>query len=146
MKILLLSDSHQSSIAFDFSKYDFIIHCGDYGTSLDTLKENQILYVRGNCDTIGPEALELKFASKKIFVTHGHLENVKFTLNRLLYKALEKNCQVCMFGHTHQQVCFIEEDILFLNPGSYPESYIEIDDETITLHQRNSIKNISYRW
>ncbi|MDE7162051.1 MAG: metallophosphoesterase [Anaeroplasmataceae bacterium] len=146
MKILVLSDTHSNEIRLDLKKYDFVIHCGDYGKSIDPHTQRDILFVKGNCDIYGPDLLELSIASKKVFVTHGYMENVKYGFDRLIYKALEKNCQICMFGHTHMQVCFLEEGILFLNPGSYPEGYIEIFDEEIVLHQKNTIKKISYRW
>ncbi|MDE6408235.1 MAG: YfcE family phosphodiesterase [Anaeroplasmataceae bacterium] len=147
MKILVLSDSHHSSIDnLDFYEYDAVIHCGDYGNSLSTLTKNNVFFVKGNCDAYGEDALFLRIFGKKIFVTHGHMENVKYGLDRLIYKSLENKVQITLFGHTHQQVCFVEEDILFLNPGSYPNGYIEITEDEIKLFCNREVKSVLYRW
>lgn len=147
MKILVLSDSHSSNICLDKKqKYDAIIHCGDYGLSYKVLKNNKIYFVKGNCDSKGPEEVLTKLFNKRVLVTHGHKENVKYGLQSLLYKAMQEEVDVCFFGHTHQQICFIENDILFINPGSYPDSYVVMDDEQITLFNKFSIKKISYKW
>lgn len=147
MKILVLSDSHHTLLdPLDFKKYDAVIHCGDYGNSLFHLKQNQVFFVRGNCDFYGEDYLFFELYGKKIFVTHGHRENVKYALDRLIYKSLEMGANLTLFGHTHEQVCFQEEGILFLNPGSFPTGYIEITDEEIHLYQNDKIKNIQYRW
>lgn len=146
MKIAVISDSHSHKLTLDYSKYDYVIHCGDYGDSKIELLQNQVLYVRGNCDFFGPQLRIETIFSRKVLITHGSNESVKFTMNRLYYKAVEQNCSVCMFGHTHQQICFVQDGILFLNPGSYPESYIEITDEKIILHHKGETKIIQYRW
>ena len=146
MKILVLSDSHSVKLKIDFSSYDKIIHCGDYGVSKEELMRNDVLYVKGNCDSFGPDFRVETLFSRKVFITHGHRENVKFTMNSLYYRALENGCSVCMFGHTHQQTCFLQDGLLFINPGSYPDSYIEIRDEEITLHYEGETKIIQYRW
>ncbi|MDE7213409.1 MAG: metallophosphoesterase [Anaeroplasmataceae bacterium] len=147
MKILVLSDSHHTLLDnLDFKRYDAIIHCGDYGNSLIPLKNHNVFFVRGNCDSYGEEHLLFELYGKKIFVTHGHKEHVKYGLDHLIYRALEKNVDVTLFGHTHEQVCFKEEGILFLNPGSYPNSYIEITEEEIKLYNNGTVKKVLYRW
>lgn len=147
MKILVLSDSHHTLLDnLDFKKYDAVIHCGDYGNSLLSLEQNQVFFVRGNCDSFGEEYLFFELYGKKIFVTHGHRENVKYGLDRLIYRSIEKGANLTLFGHTHQQMCFQEEGILFLNPGSYPSSYIEINEEEVKLYQNGKVKSIQYRW
>lgn len=147
MKILVLSDSHQFSLTdLEFEKYDAVIHCGDYGNSEEVLVSHHVLYVRGNCDGSGRHQIVENLFGRKIFVAHGYQENVKYGLDRLIYKALEKEVEVCFFGHTHQQMCFIEENILFLNPGSYPNSYIEITEEEIQFYEAEKIKVLKYRW
>ncbi|MDE5856407.1 MAG: YfcE family phosphodiesterase [Anaeroplasmataceae bacterium] len=147
MKILVLSDTHHISIHdLDFKKYDAIIHCGDYGNSLSDLTRNRAFFVKGNCDTFGEETLLLELFGKRIFVTHGYKENVKYGLDRLIYKSLENESNITFFGHTHEQICFVEEGILFLNPGSYPNGYIEITENEIKLYQNGKEKSILYRW
>ena len=56
MKILVISDSHHFSLAsIPFEKYDAILHCGDYGNSLEILKKHAF-YVQGNCDSKGEKS------------------------------------------------------------------------------------------
>ena len=37
----------------------------------------------------------------KIFFTHGHKWGVKYSTDRLFYKAKEIGAQIALFGHTH---------------------------------------------
>lgn len=146
MKILVISDSHHFSLAsIPFEKYDAILHCGDYGNSLEILKKHAF-YVQGNCDSKGEKCLRLSLFGRDIYLTHGDKEQVKYGFDRLIYRALEENVSVCIFGHTHQAVCFEEENILFLNPGAFPNSYIEITENTIYLFQNKTKKAIQFRW
>ena len=132
MRILLISDSHQSKIDIDFSKYDAVIHCGDYGDSLEVLEKNNVHYVRGNCDSYGPKELLLDLFGRKIFITHGHYYDVKETYDRVMYRALELNASVCLFGHTHIPIWRPSEDLLTLNPGAYMDDFrIEITEDYI---------------
>ncbi len=55
---------------------------------------------------------------KKMMVTHGHLFEVKYGLNRIIYEAKEINCDVVLFGHTHNAVADYDEGLFILNPGS----------------------------
>ena len=67
---------------------------------------------------------------KKIFITHGHLYNVKYTLNNLYYAAREKNADIVCFGHTHNPMSEYVDGLYVLNPGSchgYGASYAYID-------------------
>ena len=147
MRILILSDSHQVPLDdLQISKYDAVIHCGDYGKSLPFLLENHIYFVKGNCDTFGKTSEILNLFGRVIFVTHGYLENVKFNLDSLVYRAYEVGASICLFGHTHQMLCFQEENVLFINPGAYPEGFAEITEDEIILHQGSKVKHISYRW
>lgn len=146
MKLLIISDSHRYSLDIDFSKYDYIIHCGDYGSSLELLKTNNALYVKGNCDLDGNDEIALNINNKKVFITHGNKYNVKYDYERLIYRALEVCADIVFFGHTHNQIAFVEEDILFINPGNYPDFYVEIVDNDIILHSNGFEKHINYRW
>lgn len=147
MKLLVLSDNHGTSLKEILaSKYDRVLHCGDYGGSLSELFGVHAAFVRGNCDSYGPSYKRIEIGGKKILVLHGNNENVKYDLNRLIYKALEQEVDVCLFGHTHHQQCFIEQGILFLNPGSYPEGYAEITENCIYLYSSKTVKTIEYKW
>ena len=46
------------------------------------------------------------------------MENVKYQLNTLMYKALEHDCKAAVFGHTHSALIDEAGGIRFINPGS----------------------------
>lgn len=143
MKILVISDSHNNSLDnINFKSYDYIIHCGDYGKGLNILINNNVLFVKGNCDDFGDEELIININNKKIYINHGNSYNVKYSYDRLIYRALELNADIVLFGHTHNQIIFYEENILFINPGNYPMYYVELNDNDIILYNNNIKKYI----
>jgi len=159
MKILVFSDSHsrhQNIIKALALHPDakLILHLGD-GVD-DLLKAmpdtccSETKCVSGNCDIIPlcktkpPSLLCFEAENKKILMCHGHEKNVKYTLNNLIYSALEHEADIVLFGHTHQRYCeYIPPDKLpakrenglyVFNPGSIsfpkdskPSSYGIID-------------------
>lgn len=148
MRILVLSDNHHKKLDFNFNNYDYVIHCGDYGNSLEDLRNNNIYFVKGNCDFYGNNDNTFYIDNKKIYITHGNLYNVKYHYNNLIYRALEVEADICFFGHTHRQDLFIDNKILFINPGSYMDGcYIEINDDYILLYKNNElVKKTKYKW
>ena len=148
MRILVLSDNHLKGLKFNPSNYDAIIHAGDRGNASRALKDYKAFYVCGNCDITGEKSLVFNLFNKKIFLTHGDLYNVKLSLNSLIYAAMEKECDICIYGHTHIPDCFIEEGILFLNPGAYKDGfYAIIGDEKIEIYLNGEVfRTINYRW
>ena len=119
-----------------FDDYDYVIHCGDYGTS----SMKNIIYVKGNCDLMGDKEHLLNINDIKFYITHGDMYNVKYTYQSLYYKAMEVNCRVCLFGHTHKQTYFKENDIIFINPGAYCNGeYCIISDNKITFFSDKKI-------
>ena len=67
-------------------------------------------------------------------------------INNLFYKALESNANIVFFGHTHNPTYFMEKGILFLNPGFYPYSYIEIIDGDIYFIIEQKKMKIKFKW
>jgi putative phosphoesterase len=101
-----------------------VIHLGDHASDADlVLKKHpgiNLTKVRGNCDyapQIPAEAI-ITAEGHKIFLTHGHLQNVKTGYNHLITSAISREADICLFGHTHTPDIFYYENILFLNPGS----------------------------
>ena len=147
MRILVISDSHFSDISkINKSEYDMIIHAGDYGFSKKKLDALGAKYVKGNCDMYGDKHLLFYYQNKKIFVSHGDLENVKFNDLKIVYKALEYRANICIFGHTHKQTVFESDNILFINPGNYPNSYIVITETGLELHTKEGMKFLERKW
>ena len=141
MRILVVSDTHGDLERFDRvlsklekeSPVDMIVHCGDcYEDALNIRMSCGIpvAAVKGNCDHEFSETGFLLLATEAgdFLVTHGHMENVGSSLQRLFYKTLEYGCVGALFGHTHRAVFTELEDpqsddggkILMMNPGSLP--------------------------
>ncbi len=124
----MLSDSHGDltmgkKALLQMGQVDLVLHAGDHyadAVKLSPFTKAQIIGVRGNVEPLreGPEELLLEYEGVRIFLTHGHLYHVKFSLHKLFYKAKEAQTHVVVFGHTHHALKGEEEGILFLNPGS----------------------------
>ena len=69
MRILILSDNHSRTIDFETAEFDVVIHCGDYGRCFNILDEDNILFVKGNCDIHGDEEIYDIIDNKNIFIT-----------------------------------------------------------------------------
>ena len=76
--------------------------------------------VKGNNDFFTNEPYEkiIDLEGIRILLTHGHKNGVDFSLRGLLAKAIDKSCDLVIFGHTHTYTKIKESGILFLNPGS----------------------------
>lgn len=135
MKILVISDSHnyvlnsQIERIMEHGAFDMLIHCGDKYNDAEKfankLNIKIIAQVPGNCDYISDKPLIVHevIEGKKLLITHGHLHNVKSTLDELMIHAKEINADAVIYGHTHCAQNEIIDNILFFNPGStiYPK-------------------------
>ena len=73
-----------------------------------------------------------------MMLTHGHLEYVKFGLEKLKLKAKLNQVDIVIFGHTHERYLMVEENIMFINPGAlgdYQKSYAIYQDGQVTFYQ-----------
>lgn len=140
MKILILSDSHEAKIDLNLSKYDYVFHAGDYGLSYDYLNDNNVYFVRGNCDFYGDkDRLEI-INDKRIYITHGDLYRVKYQLSTIYYRGKETEADLVIFGHTHTPYYSVDDGITFINPGSYSSGrYVEIIDDEIIFYLDNEV-------
>lgn len=128
MRIGVFSDSHGDLTALKRAvdhagSLDFAIHCGDYYEDLvKVFGHTQTPYegVCGNVDFVRHAPLEQQLAlgGLSIYVTHGHLYDVKYDLNRLFYKSLELEVDICLFGHTHIAQVIEKDGLILMNPGS----------------------------
>ncbi len=99
---------------------DAIFHCGDSELPFTAPELQGIYKVRGNCDhdvNFPTEVVE-EIDGKRIFMTHGHLFNVKSSLTSLSYRAREVQADVALFGHSHVLGVELVDEILYVNPGS----------------------------
>lgn len=128
MRIFVVSDTHGRIDDFlkavrYLEKPDFFIHLGDHvedGIKIEKEMNVEAIIVKGNCDYTRefPEEKVLNINGKKILITHGHKQNVKFDTSRLLYAAKEKDVDLVLFGHTHISLFTEKDGIMFMNPGS----------------------------
>ncbi|MEG1416909.1 MAG: metallophosphoesterase [Clostridium sp.] len=133
MRIGIVSDSHGDLYMLNrvmecLEDADIIIHLGDHYEDIIKINEKyskNIIYVAGNNDRLLENGLEEKVITiegTRMFLTHGHKYGVYYDLNKLFYRALELECSLVLFGHTHKQHYEEIENITFFNPGSaaYP--------------------------
>ena len=158
MKILVLSDSH-SSLHFmrrcvEKIKPDAVVHLGDYYDDAEVLQEEYAHIpfhrVPGNCDRnrcplFTKEMLCYDVCGVRLFMTHGHRQQVKMGISLLLMEARKNKAAAALYGHTHIADCHREEDGLWvLNPGSSgygggSAGMIEVKD-----HQIKNCRLITY--
>ncbi|WP_459499243.1 metallophosphoesterase family protein [Bacillus sp. C1] len=126
MRALIVSDSHGSTKELQQLKetyegnVDVMIHCGDSELTPGHPDLQGFRVVKGNCDFYNDFEEETITDVKGIrfFVTHGHLYNIKMSLQKLLYRAKEVQTNIVCFGHSHMLGAEIIDGILFINPGS----------------------------
>ncbi len=139
MRILVMSDSHGE-------KYDpllavkqqpdaaYVIHLGDGEYDLQRCKEKYpdriYIQVKGNCD-FGSQlnAVEtITLGGRKIYITHGYAENVKYGLTNLFYRAKEQAADLVLYGHTHIPRHDYYDEMHVFNPGSIREGRYGVID------------------
>jgi putative phosphoesterase len=128
MRFLVISDTHGKidraiELLEEFKDYDYVIHLGDYykdALRLENVSEVPFISVRGNLD-VGQanenyKILDTEFG--KIYLSHGHIECVKYDTMNIMYKATSLGCKAILYGHTHIPHYECIGDIHLLNPGS----------------------------
>lgn len=131
MKILVLSDSHSAisfmRLAVKSICPHAIIHLGDHYDDGEVIAQENphipVHQVPGNCDRFRcdptlPQFLCYDVCGVRLFMSHGHLHGVKSNPYRLIADACKYGAQVALFGHTHEPVCFQQEGMWILNPGT----------------------------
>lgn len=123
-KILVLSDSHRRNQTIEdiiqLENPDCLIFCGDLLKDLKQLNfDIPVFKVKGNWDyyskTENCKLIEIE--NVKIYITHGHNENVKSGLNNLKQIANAIKPDIVCYGHTHIQSLVSENNITYLNSG-----------------------------
>ncbi|MBB1079853.1 metallophosphoesterase [Limosilactobacillus sp. STM2_1] len=126
MKILVVSDNHREEkiltkiIQQVGDKVDLLVHCGDSELLPDREPMNRFKAVKGNNDYRLPYPTELMInqGTENVFVTHGHLQQVNFSLTPLMLTGEEKGASIICYGHTHQLGVAYDHKMLIVNPGS----------------------------
>ena len=130
MRIGIVSDSHGNIDVFEdmlavpgAAEAELWLHAGDFAPDADVLEEmsgRRVVRVLGNCDFFVDgvhDETVVEVAGHRIFLTHGHLFNVRFDTAMLAAAAREMGADIAVYGHTH---IALEEygDVTVLNPGS----------------------------
>lgn len=133
MKIAVISDSHYNEksiklIQNHLKDIDILLHCGDGAPDVNYIKNffsGEIYAVRGNCDITSEYPIEriIEIEDKKIYITHGHMYNVKSEYNTIFYKGKEVNADIVLFGHTHKAMISNYDNLIIMNPGSIALPY-----------------------
>ncbi|MEK5441614.1 metallophosphoesterase family protein [Fredinandcohnia sp. FSL W7-1320] len=127
MKVLILSDSHGlTKELLDIKErhkndVEFMFHLGDSELSSQSEEMSGFSVVRGNCDFDSnyPNDMIVLLNGLKVYLTHGHLYNVKMSLMNLSYRAREVGASIVCFGHSHIAGTELIDGVLFINPGSF---------------------------
>lgn len=131
MKYLVLSDTHgrvETAVQI-WEKHnreaalDGILHLGDLADDASRISLRlgvPVTGVKGNMDGLGAQPDHRIWDSPygPILLTHGHLQNVKNGLSKLLYRTLELECRAALFGHTHIPCMEYAQGVHLVNPGS----------------------------
>ena len=130
MRIGIVSDSHGNTRVFEdmlavpgAAGAELWLHAGDFAPDADDLEilsGRRVVRVLGNCDLFLDGVYDetvVEAAGHRIFLTHGHLFNVRFDTELLAAAACEAGADIAVYGHTH---IALEErgDVTVLNPGS----------------------------
>lgn len=129
MKAAVFSDTHSSTAlmaeAVGRIRPDVMIHLGDLERDTQILRERfpdiPLYTVRGNCDIcpLSPDSDVVPLGPVKAYITHGHLFDVKWgRLDSLVYAAMEQNCRIALYGHTHVPDYQELGGVKVINPGT----------------------------
>ncbi|WP_251547171.1 YfcE family phosphodiesterase [Limosilactobacillus caecicola] len=126
MKVLFVSDNHGDEAILEQIRQTFgnqvsaLFHCGDSNLASHQPGIQGYQTVIGNTDwgLDYPQVVTEQVDDQVVTVTHGHLYQVNMTLTPLLLLGQETHADIIAYGHTHQLAVTMEEQRLFINPGS----------------------------
>ena len=136
MKILVFSDSHRRTLqmidCIEEEMPDMLFHLGDMVDDTVDLRsvfpDIPLIHVCGNNDwgSNVPAQEIVELYGTRFFLTHGHMHRVRSGTSRLADAAREADCQVALFGHTHESLMEEYPDLIVANPGSISMPYGEL--------------------
>lgn len=129
MLAAVFSDSHGAvepmCLAVERHKPDLVLHLGDLARDAEDLARHfpglDVRAVRGNCDRWGcdaPEFLQFNMDALPVYMTHGHRQAVKQTLDALANTVHFSGARLGLFGHTHTAEYRKMGGVTLFNPGS----------------------------
>lgn len=142
MRILVLSDSHSDISSLKYAvesepTAEAVLFLGDGLRDFEEIKNKKagVYYsaVRGNCDSAFcpyPLFSEETLGGKKIYMSHGHTEHVKYSIEPLKSTARLCGADIVLYGHTHTPFTDYDDGLYIMNPGSVRENTCGIIDIT----------------
>lgn len=133
MKIGIMSDTHNSRLSVEWAieragDVDLWLHAGDCvpdAAYLALLTSTPVENVLGNNDWPDGKTqddLVVDVAGHRIFLTHGHIYRVHYSIESLVYAAEHSGADIAVYGHTHKVLqTYVDGErgkVLVLNPGS----------------------------
>jgi len=128
-KLIVVSDTHGSVKGLDkifplLAENDYLIHLGDGCNDVRRARmeyPDKVYQCAGNCDFFCPLPTEgiLELEGVRILYCHGHTYGVKSSLSKLALAAKEKECDVALYGHTHDALISEINGVTLINPGSF---------------------------
>ena len=128
LKVAVFSDTHTNTArmvdAVRDLHPDVLLHLGDHDRDAEVLRRQfpqlPLYIVCGNCDFApsAPEKAVVQLGPVKAFLTHGHLYNVRWSVDALVYAAQEAGAKLALFGHTHEPMNVEIGGVQVLNPGT----------------------------
>lgn len=133
MRILVISDSHKrGDLVEKIIKLEpdarNIFFLGDVTSDIEDFiylyTDRDFHIVSGNCDFSSSYRSSdiATVGNTRIFYTHGHTLGVKYGTERLKNTALDNNCTVALYGHTHISRISYDGGVYIVNPGSVSAS------------------------
>ena len=150
MKILIITDSHgNTNKIYDIISQEspnIIIWTGDHSWDGEecsfAFPDIKFYIVRGNCDIFDRKFNDneiFDIDGIKIFITHGHLYNVKKEMYTLEAIAEKYDVDAVCFGHTHIPYYEEKNGIKYFNPGALKDNRYGV------LLTENKKLNFSYK-
>ncbi len=130
IRLGVISDSHDRTVWLEKyadkcrgERYDAVFHLGDHDSDARWLERHvdcPVLFVAGNCDMFSktPREVQASWEGHRILAVHGHMQDVKYGLERLSYCAEERGADIALFGHTHEPYVGWLGPVMLMNPGA----------------------------
>lgn len=123
MRVIVMSDSHGRDDRIQelldlYPDASYFIHCGDI--ECDPQKFLQLICVQGNNDLYYQYKNEIKLniLGHNILIMHSHQFSYYERSRKMAEHAIEKDCEIFLYGHTHVLKDEVVNGVRLINPGS----------------------------
>jgi len=123
MILVVISDSHGRNEVFTqlremYPTASAYLHCGDSECPASEL--DGFVSIQGNNDLYFdyPKQIILDLDGIRVLLIHGHQYPMYAVTEKLIEKAINEECQLVLYGHTHVYKVTQYKDIVLVNPGS----------------------------